>query len=661
MTSENTDLTKKLAPGDLITFGHYEQDNDMNNGAEAIRWRVLAREGQKALLISVDNLDSQPYNKKNISVTWEACTLRTWLNNEFLNAAFTRTQQEAILTTMVKNEDNPKFRTRGGRDTNDKVFLLSIAEAETLFRSNEDRVSKNTAYAKAQRAYTNNSGAGEWWLRSPGYQSYVVSVSADGSVLLLGDNVNDNINAIRPALWLDLTSDIVTSEVESSLTRSNSLASEITSLTQKLAPGDLTSFGHYEQDNDKSNGAEAIRWRVLEREGQKVLLFAEQNLDAQPYNTNSTSVTWEKCTLRTWLNNDFLNTAFTQAQQEAILTTSVKNEENPWHRTDSGRDTSDKVFLLSIEEVETIFLSNKDRVAMNTAYAEAQGGHTRMFTEAGEWWLRSPGRIQHHVAMVSDDGFISPGGGGIYSCLYAVRPALWLDLTSDIVTSEAESSLTQSKSLTSENTDLTKKLAPGDLITFGHYEQDNDMNNGSEAILWQVLARKWKKALLISADNLDSQPYNTKDTYVSWKACTLRTWLNNDFLNAAFTRAQQEAILTTTVKSEDNPNYGTDGGLDSRDKVFLLSIAEAETLLKSNEDRVAKNTAYAKAQGAYTNDSGAGWWWLRSPGRDPKYAAYVYFDGSVDRCGTYVNYFNNAVRPALWLDLTSDIVTSETP
>lgn len=205
---------------------------------------------------------------------------------------------------------------------------------------------------------------------------------------------------------------------------------------------------------------------------------------------------------------------------------------------------------------------------------------------------------------------------------------------------------------TASAAEYDQSLAPGDMITFGHYEQDNDMNNGAEAIQWRVLAREGDKALVITEHNLDTEPYNTSGTAVTWEGCYLRSWLNNDFLNAAFTQAQQDAILTTTLKNEDNPVFGTDGGLDTRDKMFLLSIAEAENLFRSNEDRVAKNTDYAKKQGVYDNN-GAGWWWLRSPGGYQSYAANVYSNGVIFPLGNHISNADRAVRPAIWLDLTS--------
>lgn len=187
--------TVLLKVGDTITFGHYEQDNNISNGKEEIAWRVLKVDGDRVLLISKNSLDRQDYNRPNNPVTWATCTLRAWLNDTFLNAAFTLAEQKAILTTVIKNEDNPKYGTDGGGDTQDKVFLLSIAEAEALFRSDFDRFAYHNGFAF------------QWWLRSPGvYENFAAYVNDDGSIHRYGSDVDGGNLPVRPALWFNLTS-----------------------------------------------------------------------------------------------------------------------------------------------------------------------------------------------------------------------------------------------------------------------------------------------------------------------------------------------------------------------------------------------------------------------------------------------------------------------
>lgn len=208
--------------------------------------------------------------------------------------------------------------------------------------------------------------------------------------------------------------------------------------------------------------------------------------------------------------------------------------------------------------------------------------------------------------------------------------------------------------------DTVKNASVGDTITFGAYEQDNNTSNGKEAIEWTVLDKDGMSLLLISKQALDCQQYNTSYTDVTWESCSLRKWMNGTFLNKAFNAEEQAQIQNTTVSADKNPEYNTNPGNATTDKVFLLSINEVEKYFNSDEARKCAPTAYAKAQGAYTSDiyktaSGAAtcWWWIRSPGSTQYSAAHVYYDGSVNFSGYYVSYASDAVRPALWINLDS--------
>ena len=208
--------------GNYVTFGEYPQTT-AGEDMTPIEWLVLARDGNKALLISRYGLDAQPYNKDKANVTWENCTLRTWLNSTFYNKAFSSAEQAAILTTSVDNSQNQCFSlwgTSGGNNTQDKVFLLSYAKANKYFdveywknTGATDNVKSRVAptpYAIAQGAYTSSSNmtadsnvAGWWWLRSPGsYRSSAAYVSPDGS--LRDHNVDYGSASVRPALWVNV-------------------------------------------------------------------------------------------------------------------------------------------------------------------------------------------------------------------------------------------------------------------------------------------------------------------------------------------------------------------------------------------------------------------------------------------------------------------------
>ena len=203
-----------VAAGDIVTFGHYEQEHDLSNGSEPIEWIVLAAEDENVLLLSKYGLDAKPYHDRLVAITWEECALRSWLNTDFLQSAFTSDEQSAILLTNVDNSEEQgykEWKTNGGNDTQDRVFLLSYKEAfGAFFGDDSSRICQATPYAIMQRAYTSESGNCRWWLRSPGdIQSYAAYVFRDGSRSHL--NVNFESACIRPAFWLNLDSEIVAS------------------------------------------------------------------------------------------------------------------------------------------------------------------------------------------------------------------------------------------------------------------------------------------------------------------------------------------------------------------------------------------------------------------------------------------------------------------
>ena len=207
---------------DCIYFGNYWQNDtngdgkaDENDKKQPIKWRVLSVNGNDAFLLADQNLDGKSYNKEYTEVTWATCTLRTWLNDTFLNTAFTSAEQAAIKNTTVVNEDNPYNDTEGGENTTDKVYLLSIAEASnTAYGFNgefntrsETRVAKNTAYVAGKEGMHAIGEVGVWWLRSPGYGSIRAShVDYDGLGDLHSFNVDCDGFAVRPALHLNLSS-----------------------------------------------------------------------------------------------------------------------------------------------------------------------------------------------------------------------------------------------------------------------------------------------------------------------------------------------------------------------------------------------------------------------------------------------------------------------
>ncbi|MCM1244191.1 MAG: DUF6273 domain-containing protein [Roseburia sp.] len=248
--------------------------------------------------------------------------------------------------------------------------------------------------------------------------------------------------------------------------------------------------------------------------------------------------------------------------------------------------------------------------------------------------------------------------------------------TPDSETATADSDITLKNPTISDN-----GVTTWDCVWFGNYPQSDATGATKEPIKWRVLSVNGDDAFLLADQNLDCQKYN--DTYmddITWETCTMRSWLNgygaasnkdgkdysaDNFLDKAFTASEQAAIRNTTVVNEDNPYYDTEGGNNTTDKVYLLSLSEVLNPSygfhsdpdEYAESRRAKNTTYAKGQGVLTNPSGEyagnGIWWLRSPGRDSDDASYVSNGGSVHECGGNVDHYGVAARPALHLNLSS--------
>lgn len=174
-------------------YGAYGVDNVVDFGTwngKPLRWGVLAQEGSRRLLFAMEPVAYKAFNDVFDITYWHNASLRTWLNGEFLTTAFSGDEQAKILETAVKNDDNAMYRTEAGDDTVDRVFLLSIDEAELYRMGRKDWFTSSTS---------------NMWLRSPGCSRIdAATVSMGGGVDEMGTNIDwDNV-AVRPVMWIDI-------------------------------------------------------------------------------------------------------------------------------------------------------------------------------------------------------------------------------------------------------------------------------------------------------------------------------------------------------------------------------------------------------------------------------------------------------------------------
>ncbi len=198
--------------------------------------------------------------------------------------------------------------------------------------------------------------------------------------------------------------------------------------------------------------------------------------------------------------------------------------------------------------------------------------------------------------------------------------------------------------------ELNGDVKIGDYISFGYFEQDNNTENGQEPIEWLVLAKENGKALVISKYILEAKPYHSEAEDITWETSSLRSWLNQDFIQSAFSGEEAARIVATTVRASDSAEI--DGGADTKDQVFLLSLDQAEKYFASSKERTCQPTEYAKSHGTTVNSTSNNcWWWLRTPGNKTRLTAFIDVVGGVYSGGYYQIYSFNGVRPAMWIDL----------
>lgn len=683
--------------GDIIEFGHYEQDNDLNNGTEPIEWQVLeVSDDHTATLISLYGLDAREYHGGG-NITWEKSQIRNWLNSSFYNSSFSDLERNRIKLSHLSNPDNPDFASDGGNDTEDHVFLLSLEEAKQLFADNEARKLKPTAYALANKVWTNVNSC--WWLRTPGnFQYYVSTVLFDGSINSYGfsalpvgniyhitkynysfTSYGNYYCAVRPSITISLSEENFETDELSDMSPletvepvSNIAAEpeqpEIFPETQPaeaiqaytdIKVGDIIEFGHYEQDNDLSNGAEPIEWIALEVSDSTATLISHYGLEALTFNNYvSSNPSWENSTIRKWLNYDFLESAFDIDERWLIKT-------NRTTYTAGSNNTDDRVYLLNEYELESLIGKINDRQLTPTDFVKAKGLDT---DENGHvsWWLRSTGS-SYSILAVYPKGLIN--SDGLYASWRkaAVRPVIQIYLSSEIKSTAVPPARLKETEAALKLTATARAAESmiGETLVFGRYEQDNNLENGPEQIEWEVLEIEDNTATLISKYGLDSVPYNEKLANVSWENCSLRAWLNGEFYEQAFNENEKSSIRIESIPNESRKieigrtpvaywwgtrwqmdyQHDISNGKNTEESVYVLDIKEYYKYSFS----YSGPTAYAESKNLKKNRWGGTQWWLRTRVADKNNA----FTNLIEHEGMSVNSQGILIRPVIRINLDS--------
>ena len=374
-----------------------------------------------------------------------------------------------------------------------------------------------------------------------------------------------------------------------------------------------------EQDFTVISATEVSAWKVGDKvtlggysftavaiEKDSTLLVCDTSVKTEAFHNTYEYTSWAECSLRAWLNGEFAETlkADTSFNSEILITDTLVTEEN--YTSGLGEcTTEDAVFLPSIEEVRAYHISG---IGENC-------------------WLRNTGEEMTHAAIQRADGSLHLTGYRADYAIAGVRPCIRIHAQNTVATEGVALSAAQ----------------VGAKVVFGSY--------GDEDILWDVLAIKDGKALMMTDKVVDAVPFHTANN-ATYATSALAAWLNGEFKDAAFDADELAKIDTAaTVATPVNPKYGTAGGADSTG-IFVLSEQEFRMYCTTDSTKRAEATDFAVANGASVDPNfGTSGYWLRTMGEKAGQACYVYYYGDVCEHGIIQMSDYIGVRPAMWVSI----------
>ncbi len=588
-------------------------------GAGTAWWRILDvdRKEGTALLIADRPVCDREYHKKYKDVTWKTCDLRKWLNGEYYENTFSEEEKDAIVESELENPDNPQYKIHGGNNTKDRIFLLSIEEAKKYFKGNEDR----------------NIGRW-WWLRSPGRGSRsAANVFLDGSIYADGDDVNYG-RAVRPAFRINLKSKLFQSmilqETDESIMvqfpdlkiRGKTLLSAYPGLKTAKIPEGVTEISK-ESFKEQKNLTDVTFPSTLKKIGAEAFSGCEMlvNILGADGAISYGKDVFENCKKLEYTRAMFRNAGkLCDSFAEHLDVCGTEELAMVW-MYQSGKCWEEKLpRLLTVENAEHI-------LAAMTKHLQEKGKSIKKPAEAAAAFVKV------NVKLLSKET--------IKPFLEMLEINKMAALSRELKEDPAVNAVINGN----QNGSSKERVTPDGSILYGCHlqkiEPGADLVMGKEPVFWRILEidHNTETALLIADKPVCDRKYHEKCEDVTWEICDLRKWLNKEYYESVFSEEEKEAIIETELENPDNPQYKTCGGNNTKDRIFLLSIEEAEKYFKDTENQAM------------------GSWWLRSPGSYNGSAANVYDDESIHTYGYSVNW-RHAVRPAFRINLKSELFQS---
>ena len=592
-------------------------------GKNGTWWRVLDVDIEKRTVLAISEYEiaKMPYNNLCRKTTWEACSLRAWLNGEYYKNSFSEAEKDAIKETECINSDNPHYGTEGGNTTKDKIFLLSLDEAEKYFTSSDDRA-----------VPSGNS----WWLRSPGHKSNYTAVINSYGMINPAGHFSDSVYAIRPALYVNLESDFfkqliatepaqeITVDIPDTVVYGSRLVSANPKLRSLVIPEGVEEIAE-RCFADNRNIREITLPSTLKIIGAEA--FSECGALENIHNL-SDSVSWGRNALGSYSGNNSIS------YTSGLFRTKGKLCESFLYHLDKAGD-EDLAWMLIYQSGKEWNEKLQDRI--NACNAKVLLNY-----------------MQEHISALNKLPKKEAGA----ACNYIKRNASLLDKESVMsfieILKEKKCENLAEKLLTSDELSVfikdENKIVLSDGTTLMGSEEipfakGSYFPMGKEKSWWKILEidEGTDTALVISEYWVGEGLFNEgTQTGVTWEESSVRAWLNGEYYNSTFSDAEKHLIMETEVVTPDNTTLKAKGiiipgGNPTKDKLFLLSSDEAGKYFKNNDERELPNPH------SIFNKS----WLLRTN--------HTCVDGSGNIYTGYSHKVREAIRPAMRVDLKGKI------
>ena len=352
--------------GDEVIFGKYH--------GEEIEWLVIGKnflvdEGKiRVELLSKYALDCKPFNDDGVS-SWEECSLRKWLNDDFYKDAFSLKEQKQIA-------ENTYFNVFGGtRFFSDKVYLIDFTWFRMRFK---EAVCEPTEYAEDQ-GIDIKDGKCSYWGRevfenfvydSEESFDYPLVYGFDGNIAHHDPDMDKNFEAddigVRPVICVDYKAAIDRRDIE---------------------VGNTITLGSYSGD--------ILEWIVVDNDLHGVTMISRYGLDDMRMDKGEPE-SFEESSLHDWLNDEFYNDAFNAKQKKRII----------------SFDNDDYVSLIGFEELKSLLKSGTGigRCFFTGYYPSFYAAHPELKDEATYkkrkatdiWWMRDIAKADTCMFYVYD-------------------------------------------------------------------------------------------------------------------------------------------------------------------------------------------------------------------------------------------------------------------